>query len=182
MSVLCYWCQQGAKKLVPDLVTTMLFNVSTSKMLKTNFLLLFLRFFSKLQSLKCFLTSPHTLPDGALVKSVYPMWYFYVCGPFTAHCVMRKWILLNDLDDSSSGAKGYLKVSLFVVGTGDDPPVWPMSCSSQRTLTAALCFLLHNVNRLLTRFAFSHAFFLCSASNAAGGKERVQWWPWWHRE
>uniref|UniRef100_A0A3P8PUD8 C2 domain-containing protein n=1 Tax=Astatotilapia calliptera TaxID=8154 RepID=A0A3P8PUD8_ASTCA len=40
-----------------------------------------------------------------------------------AHCVMRKWILLNDLDDSSSGAKGYLKVSLFVVGTGDDPPV-----------------------------------------------------------
>uniref|UniRef100_A0AAX7TPC6 C2 domain-containing protein n=1 Tax=Astatotilapia calliptera TaxID=8154 RepID=A0AAX7TPC6_ASTCA len=79
--------------------------------------------FSKLQSLKCFLTSPHTLPDGALVKSVYPMWYFYVCGPFTAHCVMRKWILLNDLDDSSSGAKGYLKVSLFVVGTGDDPPV-----------------------------------------------------------
>lgn len=42
---MCYWCQQGAKKLVPDLVTTMLFNVSTSKMLKTNFLLLFLRFF-----------------------------------------------------------------------------------------------------------------------------------------
>uniref|UniRef100_A0A3Q3CZY5 Myoferlin n=1 Tax=Haplochromis burtoni TaxID=8153 RepID=A0A3Q3CZY5_HAPBU len=71
----------------------------------------------------CFLTSPHTLPDGALVKSVYPMWCFYVCGPFTAHCVMRKWILLNDPDDSSSGAKGYLKVSLFVVGTGDDPPV-----------------------------------------------------------
>lgn len=48
MLVVCYWCQQGAKKLVPDLVTTMLttmlFNVSTSKMLNTNFLLLFLRF------------------------------------------------------------------------------------------------------------------------------------------
>uniref|UniRef100_A0A3P9Q4B1 Myoferlin n=1 Tax=Poecilia reticulata TaxID=8081 RepID=A0A3P9Q4B1_POERE len=40
-----------------------------------------------------------------------------------AHCVMRKWLLLNDPDDSSSGAKGYLKVSLFVVGTGDEPPV-----------------------------------------------------------
>ncbi|XP_023128999.2 myoferlin isoform X1 [Amphiprion ocellaris] len=39
-----------------------------------------------------------------------------------AHCVMRKWLLLNDPDDSSSGAKGYLKVSLFVVGTGDEPP------------------------------------------------------------
>uniref|UniRef100_A0A8C4IEZ3 C2 domain-containing protein n=1 Tax=Dicentrarchus labrax TaxID=13489 RepID=A0A8C4IEZ3_DICLA len=39
-----------------------------------------------------------------------------------AHCVMRKWLLLNDPDDSSSGAKGYLKVSLFVVGAGDEPP------------------------------------------------------------
>uniref|UniRef100_M4APC2 Myoferlin n=1 Tax=Xiphophorus maculatus TaxID=8083 RepID=M4APC2_XIPMA len=39
------------------------------------------------------------------------------------HCVMRKWLLLNDPDDSSSGAKGYLKVSLFVVGTGDEPPL-----------------------------------------------------------
>ncbi|XP_035389086.1 myoferlin isoform X2 [Electrophorus electricus] len=40
-----------------------------------------------------------------------------------AHCIMKKWLLLNDPDDSSSGAKGYLKVSLLVVGTGDDPPV-----------------------------------------------------------
>ncbi|KAM9424835.1 myoferlin-like isoform 2-T2 [Pholidichthys leucotaenia] len=40
-----------------------------------------------------------------------------------AHCVMRKWLLLNDPDDASSGAKGYLKVSLFVVGTGDGPLV-----------------------------------------------------------
>ncbi|XP_042364022.1 myoferlin-like isoform X2 [Plectropomus leopardus] len=39
------------------------------------------------------------------------------------HSVMRKWLLLNDPDDSSSGAKGYLKVSLFVVGAGDEPPV-----------------------------------------------------------
>ncbi|XP_016138743.1 myoferlin-like [Sinocyclocheilus grahami] len=40
-----------------------------------------------------------------------------------AHCIMKKWILLNDPDDSSSGAKGYLKVSMFVLGTGDEPPV-----------------------------------------------------------
>ncbi|XP_065805381.1 myoferlin isoform X2 [Labrus bergylta] len=40
-----------------------------------------------------------------------------------AHCVVRKWLLLNDPDESNSGAKGYLKVSLFVVGTGDEPPV-----------------------------------------------------------
>lgn len=50
--------------------------------------------------------------------------YIYMCVcPVAAHCVMRKWLLLNDPDDSSSGAKGYLKVSLFVVGAGDEPPV-----------------------------------------------------------
>ncbi|XP_077406159.1 myoferlin-like isoform X3 [Vanacampus margaritifer] len=38
------------------------------------------------------------------------------------HFVMRKWLLLNDPDDSTSGAKGYLKVSLFVVGIGDEQP------------------------------------------------------------
>ncbi|XP_077062218.1 myoferlin isoform X6 [Siphateles boraxobius] len=40
-----------------------------------------------------------------------------------AHCIMKKWVLLSDPDDSSSGAKGYIKVSMFVVGTGDEPPV-----------------------------------------------------------
>uniref|UniRef100_A0A8C8HWI5 C2 domain-containing protein n=1 Tax=Oncorhynchus tshawytscha TaxID=74940 RepID=A0A8C8HWI5_ONCTS len=39
------------------------------------------------------------------------------------HSVMRKWLLLNDPDDYSSGARGYLKVSMFIVGTGDEPPV-----------------------------------------------------------
>uniref|UniRef100_A0A4W5PUB5 Myoferlin n=1 Tax=Hucho hucho TaxID=62062 RepID=A0A4W5PUB5_9TELE len=39
-----------------------------------------------------------------------------------AHAIMRKWLLLSDPDDSSSGAKGYLKVSLVIVGTGDEPP------------------------------------------------------------
>uniref|UniRef100_A0A4W5NLF4 Myoferlin n=1 Tax=Hucho hucho TaxID=62062 RepID=A0A4W5NLF4_9TELE len=34
----------------------------------------------------------------------------------------KKWLLLSDPDDSSSGAKGYLKVSLVIVGTGDEPP------------------------------------------------------------
>ncbi|KAK1166436.1 myoferlin isoform X3 [Acipenser oxyrinchus oxyrinchus] len=39
------------------------------------------------------------------------------------HTIMRKWLLLNDPDDSTSGAKGYLKVSMFIVGTGDELPV-----------------------------------------------------------
>eukprot|EP00063_Salmo_salar_P073663 XP_014048498.1 PREDICTED: myoferlin-like [Salmo salar] len=40
-----------------------------------------------------------------------------------AHAIMRKWLLLSDPGDSSSGAKGYLKVSLVIVGTGDEPPI-----------------------------------------------------------
>ncbi|TKS85668.1 Dysferlin Dystrophy-associated fer-1-like protein [Collichthys lucidus] len=38
------------------------------------------------------------------------------------HAIIRKWLLLSDPDDSSSGARGYLKVSIIVVGTGDEPP------------------------------------------------------------
>ncbi|KAM3862781.1 myoferlin [Diretmus argenteus] len=36
--------------------------------------------------------------------------------------VMRKWLLLSDPDDASSGARGYLKVSMIIVGTGDEAP------------------------------------------------------------
>lgn len=36
---------------------------------------------------------------------------------------MRKWLLLSDADDSSSGGRGYLKVSIIVLGAGDEPPV-----------------------------------------------------------
>ncbi|XP_040905251.1 myoferlin [Toxotes jaculatrix] len=38
------------------------------------------------------------------------------------HAIMRKWLLLSDPDDSSSGARGYLKVSIIIMGTGDEPP------------------------------------------------------------
>lgn len=60
--------------------------------------------------------------------------WLQLCFIISAHCVLRKWLLLNDPDDSSSGAKGYLKVSLFVVGTGDEPPV-------RRALTKPARFL-----------------------------------------
>lgn len=43
--------------------------------------------------------------------------------PFPGHAIMRKWLLLSDPDDSSSAARGYLKVSIIIVGTGDEPPV-----------------------------------------------------------
>ncbi|NXV94541.1 MYOF protein, partial [Calonectris borealis] len=42
---------------------------------------------------------------------------------FLGHAIMRKWLLLSDPEDTNSGAKGYMKVSMFVLGTGDEPPV-----------------------------------------------------------
>ncbi|KAL4641016.1 myoferlin [Arapaima gigas] len=39
------------------------------------------------------------------------------------HAIMRRWLLLSNPEDSSYGAKGYLKVSMFIMGTGDEPPV-----------------------------------------------------------
>ncbi|NXL48812.1 DYSF protein, partial [Podilymbus podiceps] len=39
------------------------------------------------------------------------------------HALLRKWLLLSDPEDLSAGAKGYLKVSLFVLGPGDEAPV-----------------------------------------------------------
>ncbi|XP_068923443.1 dysferlin [Petaurus breviceps papuanus] len=39
------------------------------------------------------------------------------------HAHLRKWLLLSDPHDFSAGAKGYLKVSLFVLGPGDEAPL-----------------------------------------------------------
>ncbi|KAG5260958.1 hypothetical protein AALO_G00298400 [Alosa alosa] len=39
------------------------------------------------------------------------------------HAFLRKWLLLSDPDDLSAGARGYLKVSLFVLAAGDEPPM-----------------------------------------------------------
>uniref|UniRef100_A0A8C2DE20 Dysferlin, limb girdle muscular dystrophy 2B (autosomal recessive) n=1 Tax=Cyprinus carpio TaxID=7962 RepID=A0A8C2DE20_CYPCA len=35
----------------------------------------------------------------------------------------KKWLLLADPDDHSAGARGYLKVSMFVLAAGDEPPM-----------------------------------------------------------
>lgn len=39
------------------------------------------------------------------------------------HAFLRKWLLLSDPDDLAAGAKGYLKVNLIVLGTGDEAPI-----------------------------------------------------------
>jgi len=43
------------------------------------------------------------------------------------HAIMRKWLLLSDPDDTNLGARGYLKVSIIIMGTGDEPPVHVLS-------------------------------------------------------
>uniref|UniRef100_A0A7M4FG18 Myoferlin n=1 Tax=Crocodylus porosus TaxID=8502 RepID=A0A7M4FG18_CROPO len=37
-----------------------------------------------------------------------------------SHAVIRKWLLLSDPEDANSGAKGYMKVSMFILGAGDE--------------------------------------------------------------
>lgn len=72
---------------------------------------------------------------------------------------MRKWLLLNDPDDSSSGAKGYLKVSLFVVGTGDEPMVRRSCDGFDQAGTERFLFLYVNA---------------CGALGSVGGKKGVK--------
>ncbi len=46
---------------------------------------------------------------------------FIADEPF--HSLRSKWLLLSDSEDYSAGAKGYLKVSVNVLGPGDEVPV-----------------------------------------------------------
>uniref|UniRef100_A0A8B9PQK7 Dysferlin n=1 Tax=Apteryx owenii TaxID=8824 RepID=A0A8B9PQK7_APTOW len=46
-----------------------------------------------------------------------------LCREGRKHAFLRKWLLLSDHEDFSAGAKGYLKVSLFVLGPGDEAPM-----------------------------------------------------------
>ena len=39
-----------------------------------------------------------------------------------SHSLLCKWLLLGDAEDSMSGAKGYLKVTINVLGPGDEIP------------------------------------------------------------
>lgn len=39
------------------------------------------------------------------------------------HSLICKWLLLGDAEDCMSGAKGYLKVTINVLGPGDEAPV-----------------------------------------------------------
>ncbi|XP_025904647.1 dysferlin [Nothoprocta perdicaria] len=48
------------------------------------------------------------------------------------HAFLRKWLLLSDPEDFSAGAKGYLKVSLFVLGPGDEAPMEKKEISEEK--------------------------------------------------
>uniref|UniRef100_A0A3B3ZKA4 C2 domain-containing protein n=1 Tax=Periophthalmus magnuspinnatus TaxID=409849 RepID=A0A3B3ZKA4_9GOBI len=75
-----------------------------------------------------FFYNVHMLPSDLFEQNIsfrvynsYSLRADSLMGEFK-HCVMRKWLLLSDPEESSSSAKGYLKVTLFVVGVGDEPP------------------------------------------------------------
>ncbi|NXN17444.1 MYOF protein, partial [Indicator maculatus] len=62
--------------------------------------------------------------DSYSLRADCLMGEFKVCmKQLSCHAVMRKWLLLSNPEDTNSGAKGYIKVSMFVLGTGDEPPV-----------------------------------------------------------
>lgn len=83
----------------------------------------------------CYIVLCNTIQICVMVeqfKHCHTITYSYLCNVFSliicgvslsGHAIMRKWLLLSDPDDSISGAKGYLKVSMFIVGTGDELPV-----------------------------------------------------------
>ncbi|XP_024152438.1 myoferlin isoform X2 [Oryzias melastigma] len=48
------------------------------------------------------------------------------------HAIMRKWLLLEDPDDSTKGGKGYLKVNIIIVGTGDEAPMENRQVSAEQ--------------------------------------------------
>uniref|UniRef100_A0A671NXJ7 Myoferlin-like n=1 Tax=Sinocyclocheilus anshuiensis TaxID=1608454 RepID=A0A671NXJ7_9TELE len=67
--------------------------------------------------------------------------------------LITKYALHFICNDSSSGAKGYLKVSMFVLGTGDEPPVRPLNITT-------LHYRLTN-----TVFVYKFFFFIKMCSN-----------------
>ncbi|XP_072112884.1 dysferlin isoform X1 [Mobula birostris] len=48
------------------------------------------------------------------------------------HAFLRKWLLLSDPDDLAAGAKGYLKVNLIVLATGDEAPLEKKDASDDK--------------------------------------------------
>ncbi|XP_069061681.1 dysferlin isoform X3 [Pleurodeles waltl] len=48
------------------------------------------------------------------------------------HAFLRKWLLLSDPEDFAAGAKGYLKVSMFVLGPGDEAPMEKKDASEDK--------------------------------------------------
>lgn len=86
---------------------------------------------------------------------------------------MRKWLLLNDPEDASSGAKGYMKVSMFILGTGDEPPVSPYILYLLHVFTkkggprakqvgVSSCEMQHNFQSITPTFQFLLFFGSCS--------------------
>lgn len=80
--------------------------------------------------------APATLLDQAITFSVYNSRHlrkdaligsfkFDLAKPYEEkqHSMLNKWLLLSNPDDPMAGAKGYLKISIVILGPGDEAPV-----------------------------------------------------------
>ncbi|XP_073239418.1 myoferlin-like [Porites lutea] len=65
------------------------------------------------------------LRSNAMVGSFQCDVGFFYDAP--SHALIRKWILLSDPEDKMAGAKGYLKVTIMVLGPGDEAPTVTVS-------------------------------------------------------
>ncbi|KAA0200949.1 Dysferlin limb girdle muscular dystrophy 2B (autosomal recessive) [Fasciolopsis buskii] len=79
--------------------------------------------------------APATLLDQAITFSVYNSRHlrkdaligsfkFDLAKPYEEkqHSMLNKWLLLSNPDDPMAGAKGYLKISIVILGPGDEAP------------------------------------------------------------
>ncbi|VDP68176.1 unnamed protein product [Echinostoma caproni] len=54
------------------------------------------------------------------------------------HALLNKWLLLCDPEDHMSGAKGYLKISIVILGPGDEPVSMKVDDSDEQDIEANL--------------------------------------------
>ena len=73
------------------------------------------------------------------------------------HSINRKWLLLSDENDRMAGAKGYLKVTVNILGPGDEAPVSGLSSSEVDGTSCLGCSLKNKrVMMMISRVIFSN--------------------------
>ncbi|VDO78976.1 unnamed protein product [Schistosoma curassoni] len=59
------------------------------------------------------------------------------------HAMLNKWLLLCNPEDPMSGAKGYLKISVVILGPGDEAPIMKVGESDEKEDIEGLVKLIY---------------------------------------